>query len=155
MPRSSNSVQLHRVLRAPASRIYQAFLNPDALCRWLPPRGYIGKIDRFDRFNPQQGDSFHMTFTAFANGHSHSFTSYFVELVPYKKIRLCDEFDDQALTGKMSKTITLRSVKCGTELRILHEGLPQAIPAEKCYLGWQESLLQLADLVEPDFSQAD
>ncbi|TWT43554.1 hypothetical protein KOR42_44340 [Thalassoglobus neptunius] len=152
MSNSSNSVHLHRVLRAPASRIYQAFLNPDALCRWLPPYGYVGNIDRFDL---QQGGGFHMTFTNFANDHSHSFTSSFVELIPNEKIRLADEFDDPALAAEMTKTITLKPVSCGTELEILHEGLPESIPAEMCYLGWQESLLQLANLVEADLSPVE
>ena len=147
MSQASNTVRLHRVLRAPAERIYQAFLDPDALCRWLPPYGFLGKIDRID---PREGGSFHMTFTNFGTGHGHSFESKFLELVPSERIRLADKFDDPALDAEMTKTITLRKVSCGTEIEIVHEGLPPAIPAEMCYLGWQESLLQLARLVEPE-----
>jgi uncharacterized protein YndB with AHSA1/START domain len=147
MSESSNTVRLLRVLRAPAERIYKAFLDPDALCRWLPPYGYLGNIDRID---PQEGGSYHMAFTNFGTGHSHSFESRFVELIPGERIRLADKFDDPGLAAEMTKTITLRTVSCGTEIEILHEGLPAAIPAEMCYLGWQESLLQLANLVEAD-----
>lgn len=145
MTDSSNIVRLHRVLRAPAERIYKAFLDPDALCRWLPPYGYLGKIDRID---PQVGGSYHMTFTNFGTGHRHSFESRFVELIPGERIRLADKFDDPGLEGDMTKTITLRAVSCGTEIEIVHEGLPPAIPAEMCNLDWQESLLQFANLVE-------
>jgi len=147
MTDSSNTIQLHRVLRAPAERVYKAFLDPDALCRWLPPYGYLGKIDRID---PQVGGSYHMSFTNFGTGHSHAFESTFLELIPGERIRIADKFDDPGLAGNMTKTITLRAVSCGTEIEILHEGLPSAIPAEMCYLGWQESLLQLARLVEPE-----
>ena len=147
MSNSSSAIRLHRVLRAPAERIYKAFLDPDALCRWLPPYGYLGKIDRID---PREGGGYHMSFTNFGTGHSHSFESKFVELVPGERIRIADKFDDPGPAGDMTKTITLRAVSCGTELDILHEGLPPEIPAEMCYLGWQESLLQLAALVEPE-----
>lgn len=147
MSDSANSIRLHRVLRAPAERIYKAFLDPDALCRWLPPYGYLGNIDRMDA---KVGGSFHMTFTNFGTGHSHSFESTFLELVPGERIRIADTFDDPGLEGDMTKTITLRAVSCGTELVALHEGLPAAIPPEMCYLGWQESLLQLQRLVEPE-----
>lgn len=147
MSDSANSIRLHRVLRAPAERIYKAFLDPDALCRWLPPYGYLGNIDRMDA---KVGGSFHMTFTNFGTGHSHSFESTFLELVPGERIRIADTFDDPGLEGDMTKTITLRAVRCGTELVALHEGLPAAIPPEMCYLGWQESLLQLQRLVEPE-----
>jgi uncharacterized protein YndB with AHSA1/START domain len=147
MAASSNAIRLHRVLRAPAERVYQAFLDPDALCRWLPPYGYLGKIDRID---PREGGGYHMSFTNFGTGHSHSFESTFLELIPGKRIRIADKFDDPGPAGDMTKTIMLRAVSCGTEIEILHEGLPSAIPAEMCYLGWQESLLQLARLVEPE-----
>ena len=147
MPDISNPVRLHRVLRAPAERVYKAFLDPDALCRWLPPYGYLGKIDRID---PQVGSSYQMSFTNFATGHSHSFQSTFIELIPGERLRIADQFDDPGLAAKMTKTITLREVSCGTEIEIKHEGLPSAIPAEMCYLGWQESLMQLARLVEPE-----
>lgn len=152
MPDSTNIVRLHRVLRAPAERIYQAFLDPDALCRWLPPYGYLGKIDRIE---PRVGGSYHMSFTNFATRGSHSFESTFLELVPGKRIRIADKFDDPGLAGNMTKTITLRAVSCGTEIEILHEGIPTAIPAEMCYLGWQESLLQLANLVEPNIPDGE
>ncbi|TWU07437.1 SRPBCC family protein [Stieleria varia] len=145
MTDSSSIVHLHRVLRAPAERVYKAFLDADALCRWLPPYGFLGKIDRFDA---RVGGSYHMTFTNFENGHSHSFESKFVDLVPHQRIRVADKFDDPGWAADMTKTITLRTVSCGTELEILHEGLPEFIPAEMCYLGWQESLIQLAHLVE-------
>lgn len=149
MSDSSNTVRLLRVLSAPAERIYKAFLDPDALSRWLPPYGFVGQIDRID---PQEGGGYRMTFTNFGTGHSHSFESRFVELIPGERIRLADKFDDPGLAADMTKTITLRTVSCGTEIEILHEGLPTAIPAEMCYLGWQESLLQLANLVEADIS---
>lgn len=147
MPDASNTVRLHRVLRAPAERVYKAFLDADALCRWLPPYGYLGKIDRID---PRVGGSYHMSFTNFGTGHSHSFESTFLELAAGQRIRIADKFDDPSLAAEMTKTITLRKVSCGTEIEILHEGLPSAIPAEMCYLGWQESLIQLASLVERD-----
>ncbi len=147
MPETSNTVRLPRVPRAPAERIYKAFLDPDALCRWLPPYGYLGKIDRIA---PQVGGSFHMTFTNFGTGHSHSFESRFLELVSGERIRLADKFDNPGLAGDMTKTITLRTASCGKELECLHEGLPSVIPTEMCYLGWQESLLQLQRLVESD-----
>lgn len=147
MSDSSSIVQLHRVLRAPADRVYKAFLDPDALCRWLPPYGYLGKIDRID---PQVGGSYHMSFTNFGTGHTHAFESTFLELVPGKRIRIADKFDDPGLAGDMTKTITLENVSCGVEIEILHEGLPTVIPAEMCYLGWQDSLAQLAKLVEQE-----
>jgi uncharacterized protein YndB with AHSA1/START domain len=147
MSNSSKTVRLHRVLRAPAERVYKAFLDPDELCRWMPQFGYLGKIDRID---PQVGGSYHMSFTNFGTGHSHAFESKFLELIPGERIRLADKFDDPGLAADMTKTITLRTVSCGTELEILHEGLPAAIPAEMCYLGWQESLVQLANLVEQE-----
>jgi uncharacterized protein YndB with AHSA1/START domain len=147
---ASNTVRLHRVFRAPAERIYKAFLDPDALCRWMPPYGYLGKIDRIDS---REGGSYHMSFTNFGTGHSHSFESTFLELIPCERIRIADRFDDPGLAADMTKTITLRTVSCGTEIEIMHEGLPSAIPAEMCYLGWQESLLQLANLVEPEIPE--
>lgn len=145
MSDASNAIRLHRVLRAPAERVYKAFLDPDALCRWLPPYGFLGKIDRIAA---QTGGGYHMTFTNFENGHSHSFESRFVELVPNQRIRMADKFDDPAWAADMTKTITLRTVGSGTDLEILHEGLPAFIPVDMCCHGWQESLLQLAQLVE-------
>jgi uncharacterized protein YndB with AHSA1/START domain len=145
MSNSPNTLRLHRVLRAPVERVYRSFLDRDALCRWLPPYGFLGQIDRIDA---RQGGGFHMTFTNFEDGHSHGFESKFLELVPFKRIRMADTFDDPDWAAEMTKTITLRTVSCGTELEILHEGLPVFIPVELCYLGWQESLTQLAELVE-------
>lgn len=150
MTNGANTVRLHRVLRGPAERVYRAFLDADALCRWLPPFGYLGRIDRIDA---REGGGYHMSFTNFDTGHSHSFESRFLELVPGKRIRIADKFDDPAFAGDMTKTITLRTVSCGTEMEILHEGLPALIPAEMCYLGWQESLLQLANLVEHEIPE--
>jgi uncharacterized protein YndB with AHSA1/START domain len=152
MSDTSNTVRLHRVLRAPAERVYQAFLDADALCRWLPPYGFLGTIDRID---PRLGGSYRMSFTNFGTGHSHSFETTFLELIPGERIRLADKFDDPSLAADMTKTITLRSVSCGTEMEILHEGLPPAIPAAMCYLGWQESLVQLANLVEPNIPDGE
>ena len=152
MSDSSNTIRIHRVLRAPTERVYNAFLDPDALCRWLPPFGFLGKINRID---PQVGGSYHMSFTNFGTGHSHSFESTFLELIPGERICIADKFDDPGLAGSMTKTITLRSVLCGTELEVLHRGLPAAIPTEMCYLGWQESLLHLANLVEPNIPDGE
>lgn len=151
MTDSRNTVTLHRILRAPAERIYKAFLDPDALARWLPPYGFIGKVHQIDA---KVGGGYRMSFTNFGTGHSHSFESKFLELIPGKRIRLADKFDDPGLAADMTKTVTLRTVNCGTELEILHEGLPSVIPAEMCYLGWQESLLQLQHLVEPEIPDA-
>lgn len=150
MSDSLNSVRLHRVLRAPTERVYKACLDPDALCRWLPPYGFLGKIDRID---PQVGGSYHMTFINFSTGQSHSFESTFLELVPGERIRSAGKFDNPGLEGGMNRTITLRQVSCGTEIEIEQE-FPAAIPAEMCYLGWQESLAQLAQLVEPEIPAA-
>jgi len=147
MSDSTNTIRLHRVLRAPAERIYKAFLDPDALCRWLPPFGYVGKIDRIDA---REGGGYHMSFTNFSNGQSQWFESRFVELVPGQRIQLADKFDEPGPAGNMTKTITLKPVSCGTELEVVHEGIPSVIPPEMCYLGWQESLRQLALLVEPE-----
>ncbi len=141
----SNSVRLHRVLRAPAERVYKAFLDPDALCRWLPPYGYLGKMHAFDG---KVGGGYRMSFINFATGFTHTFNSNYAELAPNERVCMSDTFEDPDLPGEMHKSITLRPVSCGTELTIIHEGLPPAIPAEMCYLGWQESLLQLANLVE-------
>jgi uncharacterized protein YndB with AHSA1/START domain len=145
MSYTPNTIRLHRVLRAPLERVYRAFLDRDALCRWLPPYGFLGQIDRIDA---REGGSYHMTFTNFEDGHSHSFESKFIELVLNQRICMADTFDDPNWAAEMTKTITLRKVSCGTELEIRHEGIPDFIPVEMCYLGWQESLLQLAMLVE-------
>lgn len=149
MSSTTNNVHLHRVLRAPIERVFKAFIDPAALCRWIPPYGFLGSIDRMDA---TQGGGYHMTFTNFASGHSHSFESRFIELAMNQRIVTADTFDDPApgLASEMTKTITFRPVGCGTELEILHEGLPPEIPAAMCTLGWQESLLQLTRLVEPE-----
>ena len=152
MSNSTNTIRLHRVLRAPIERVYKAMVDRDALCRWMPPYGYLGTIDRID---VAVGGSYHMSFINFGTGHSHSFECTFLELIPGQRIRMADKFDDPGLAGEMTKTITLRKVMCGTELEIVHEGLPPSIPAEMCYLGWQESLSQLAKLVEAEIPDGD
>ena len=146
MPTSKNTVRLHRVLRAPAERIYGAFVDADALARWLPPYGFIGKVHEM---NAVVGGGYRMSFTNFGTGASHSFACKYVELTPNERIRHTDKFDDANLPGEMTVTILLREVLCGTELEITQEGIPEVIPTEMCYLGWQESLAQLANIVEP------
>ena len=143
----SNTVQLHRVIRAPSERVYRAFLDPDALARWLPPYGFTGKVHSMDA---RAGGGYRMSFTNFGTGKSHSFGGKYVDLTPHERIRYTDQFEDPALPGEMQVTVSLRKVICGTELTIVQEGIPSAIPAELCYLGWQESLAQLAHLVEPE-----
>ena len=143
----SNVVRLHRVLRAPPERVYRAFLDPDAMVKWLPPHGYTGKVHHMDA---RVGGSHRMSFTNFSTGSSHSFGGRYVELTPHERIRYTDQFDDPAMPGEMQVTISLAAVACGTELTITQEGIPPAIPLEYCYLGWQESLSLLAHLVEPE-----
>ena len=143
----SNVVRLHRVLRAPPERVYRAFLDPDAMVKWLPPHGYTGKVHHMDA---RVGGSHRMSFTNFSTGNSHSFGGRYVELTPHERIRYTDQFDDPAMPGEMQVTISLAAVACGTELTISQEGIPPAIPLEFCYLGWQESLSLLAHLVEPE-----
>ncbi len=147
MPVSTNTVRLHRVFRCPAERLYRAFLDPEAMVKWLPPHGFTGKIHEIDA---RVGDGYRMSFTNFRSGKGHSFSARYVELTPHERIRHTDKFDAPHLPGEMPVTITFRKVLCGTELSIVQEGIPTAIPAEMCYLGWQESLLQLAALVEPE-----
>ncbi len=147
MSESKNTVRLHRVLRAPAERVYRAFLDPDAMEKWLPPHGFTGKVHSMDA---KVGGGYRMSFTNFGTGHSHAFGATYVELTPHERIRHTDKFDDPHLPGEMQVTITLRTVMCGTELNIVQEGIPSAIPVEFCYLGWQESLTLLAQLVEPE-----
>lgn len=147
MPGAGNSVSLHRVLRAPAERVYRAFLDPDALAKWSPPYGFTGHVDSMDA---RVGGGYRMRFTNFGTGSSHSFGGTYVELSPHECIRYTDSFDDPGLPGVMQVTVRLVAVSCGTEIRILQEGIPAVIPPELCYLGWQESLVQLAQLVEPD-----
>ena len=143
----TNIVRLHRVLRAPPERIYRAFLDADAMAKWLPPHGFTGKVHHLDA---RVGGTYQSSFTNFSNGHSHSFGGTFMELVPNERIRHTDTFDDPNLPGVMQTTISLQNVSCGTELTVVQEGIPGAIPTEACYLGWQESLAQLAQLVEPE-----
>ncbi len=147
MPETPQTVRLQRVLRAPAERIYKAFLDPDAMARWLPPYGFTGKVHSLDA---RVGGLYKMSFTNFGTGKAHSFGGKYLELVPNEKLSYTDVFDDPNLPGTMITTITLRAVMCGTELNIVQEGIPAMIPADMCYLGWQESLLQLAHLVEPE-----
>jgi uncharacterized protein YndB with AHSA1/START domain len=144
---SSNTIKLHRVLRAPAERVYRAFLEADALAKWLPPNGFTCKVHHIEA---KVGGTYKMSFTNFSTGQSHSFGGTYVELKPHERIRYTDKFDDPNLPGEMQTTITLKNVSCGTELNVVQEGIPAAIPAEACYLGWQESLMLLAKLVEAE-----
>jgi len=144
---ATGTVQLHRVLRATPERVYRAFLEPDAVARWLPPYGFTCKVHHLDA---KVGGTHRMSFRNFGTGHEHSFGGEYQELVPFEKIRYSDQFDDPNLPGRMQVTVSLRQVSCGTELGIVQEGIPEVIPTEMCYLGWQESLVQLARLVEPE-----
>jgi len=144
---SKGTIQLHRVLRAPPERVYRAFLDAEAMAKWLPPHGFTCKVHHLDA---RIGGSYKMSFTNFTTGHGHSFGGEYRELVPSERIRYTDTFDDPNLSGEMQTTVTLKAVSCGTELKVVQEGLPEAIPLEMCYLGWQDSLAQLADLVEPE-----
>jgi uncharacterized protein YndB with AHSA1/START domain len=141
-----NTVRLHRVLRATPDRLYRAFLNADAMAKWLPPYGFTCKVHHLDA---KVGGTFKMSFTNFTTQNGHSFGGEYRELVANERIRYSDKFDDPNLPGEMETTVTLKPVSCGTELNIVQSGLPDAIPVEMCYLGWQESLAQLATLVEP------
>ena len=143
----TGTIQLHRVLRAKPERVYRAFLDADAKAKWLPPYGFTCKVHHHDA---RVGGTFEMSFTNFTTGNGHSFGGEFVELVPSERVRYTDRFDDPNLPGEMQTTVTLKPVSCGTELSIVQEGVPEAIPLEMCYLGWQESLEQLAKLVEPE-----
>ena len=144
---STNTIRLHRVLRATPERVYRAFLDADAKAKWLPPNGFTGKVHHLEA---KVGGTYKMSFTNFTTGHSHSFGGEYLELVPHERIRYSDRFDDPNLPGEMRVTITLRKVSTGTELNIVQEGVPDIIPAEACYLGWQESLVLLAKLVEAE-----
>ena len=144
---SANFVRLHRVLRAKPEKIYRAYLSPEAVARWLPPNGFTCKVERLDA---RVGGTFRMTFTNFSTGNGHSFGGTYLELVPNQCIRYTDKFDDANLPGEMVTTVELRAVACGTEMTVVQEGIPEAIPLEFCYLGWQESLDHLARLVEPE-----
>lgn len=143
----TGTVRLHRVLKAPPMRIYRAFIEADALAKWLPPHGFTCQVEQLEA---RVGGHFRMAFTQFGNGHSHAFGGEYLELEPGKRIRYTDSFDDPNLPGVMHVTVILTGVVCGTELVIVQEGIPAAIPVEMCYLGWQESLAQLAALVKPE-----
>jgi uncharacterized protein YndB with AHSA1/START domain len=143
----TNTVSLHRVLRAPPERIYRAFLDSDAMCKWLPPNGFTGKVYQMDA---KVGGAYRMSFTNFTTGHSHAFGGIYLELSPHERIRYTGKFEDPHLPGEMQTTITLKKVFCGTELSAVQEGIPEVIPTEACYLGWQESLILLAKLVEAE-----
>jgi len=142
-----NTVRLHRVLRATPERVYRAFLDADAMAKWLPPNGFTGKVHQIDA---RVGGGFKMSFTNFTSGKSHSFGGEFLELVPHERIRYTDVFDDPNLPGEMHVTVSLKKVSVGTEVNVVQEGIPDVIPVEACYLGWQESLVLLGKLVEAE-----
>lgn len=144
---STNTVRLHRVLRAPPERVYRAFLDADAMVKWLPPNGFTGKVHHLDA---KVGGTYRMSFTNFATGATHSFGGEYLELVPHERIRHTDRFEDPNLPGTLLVTVTLEKVSCGTALGVVQEGVPDVIPLEACYLGWQESLALLARLVEAE-----
>ncbi|HET9883002.1 MAG TPA: SRPBCC family protein [Candidatus Binatia bacterium] len=144
---SANTIRLHRVLRATPERVYRAFLDADAMTKWLPPNGFTGKVHHMDA---KVGGTYKMSFTNFSTGKSHSFGGEYLELVPQERIRYTDRFDDPNLPGEIQTIVTLKKVSCGTELNIVQDGVPNIIPAEACYVGWQESLNLLAKLVEPE-----
>ena len=144
---STNTVRLHRILRAKPERVYRAFLDADAMAKWLPPNGFTGRVHHVDA---KVGGTYKMSFTNFSTGQSHSFGGKYLELVPNERIRHTDKFDDPNLPGEMQTTVSIRQVSFGTELNIVQEGIPEAIPPEACYLGWQESLTLLAQLVEAE-----
>jgi uncharacterized protein YndB with AHSA1/START domain len=148
---SSNTVRLHRVLRAAPEKLYRAFLDADAMARWLPPQGFTGKVHQMDA---RVGGTYKMSFTNFTTGHSHSFGGSYLELAPHRRIRYTSKFDDPNLPGEMVTTVTLQQGTVGTELEVVQEGIPELIPPDACYLGWQESLGYLATLVEPDIRDA-
>jgi uncharacterized protein YndB with AHSA1/START domain len=150
MPESTNTIHLHRVLAAPPDRVYRAFLDPDAMSKWLPPHGFTGKVHEMDA---RVGGGYRMSFTNFSTSNSHSFGGKYLELSPGERIRYSDRFDDPNLPGEMLVTVTLRTVSCGTELEIEQGGVPSMIPPEQCYLGWQQSLTMLANLVEAEIPE--
>ncbi len=147
MSETTNTIKLHRVLRATPDRIYRAFIDPDAMSKWLPPHGFTGKVHSMDA---RVGGSYRMSFTNFSTGKSHSFGGTYVELTPGERIRYTDKFEDPNMPGEMHVTVSLRKVLCGTEVNIEQAGIPAAIPVEFCYAGWQESLALLALLVDPE-----
>lgn len=142
---AGNTIRLHRVLRATPEKIYRAFIDPDAKAKWLPPNGFTGKVHHVDA---RVGGTYEMSFTNFTTGRTHSFRGEYLELAPHERIRYTDRFDDPNMPGEIQVTITLKKVSCGTELSVLQEGVPAVIPPEACYVGWQESLTLLANLVE-------
>src|SRR5471032_2621916 len=144
---TTNTIQLQRVLKATPERVYRAFLDPDAMAKWLPPNGFTGKVHHMDA---KVGGTYRMSFTNFTTGGGHSFGGEYLELVPNERLRYTGVFDDPNLPGTMQTTVTLREVFCGVELKVVQEGIPQIIPAEACYLGWQESLVLLGKLVETE-----
>jgi uncharacterized protein YndB with AHSA1/START domain len=144
---STNTIKLHRVLRASPEKVYRAFLEGDAMAKWLPPNGFTGKVHHLDA---KVGGTYKMSFTNFSSGKSHSFGGTFLELTPHQLIRYTDKFDDPNMPGEIQTTITLKQVSVGTELNVVQEGVPGIIPAEACYLGWQDSLVLLAKLVEAE-----
>ena len=144
---STHTIRLHRVLRSTPEKIYRAFLDADAMSKWLPPNGFTGKVHHLEA---KVGGTFKMSFTNFTTGNGHSFGGEYLELVPHERLRYTDKFDDPNLPGVITVTVALKKVSCGTELTIEQAGVPAVIPAEMCYLGWQESLIQLAMLVEPE-----
>ncbi len=145
----TGTVRLHRVLRAPPQRVYRAFLDAEAMAKWLPPYGFTCKVHHLDA---RVGGTFKMSFINFNTGHGHSYGGEYLELVPHERLRYNDKFDDPNLPGAMQVTVELKKVSCGTEIAIVQEGIPDVIPLEMCYLGWQESLAQLATLVEPEIA---
>lgn len=147
---TTNTIKLHRVFKAPPERVYRAFLDAEAMTKWLPPNGFTGKVYHLDA---KVGGTFKMSFTNLSNGHSHSFGGEYLELVPYERICYTDKFDDPNLSGEMKVIITFKQVLCGTEVNIEQAGVPEVIPAEFCYLGWQESLALLALLVEAEIKE--
>lgn len=147
---ATNTVRLHRVLRAPPERIYRAFLDAEALVKWLPPNGFTGRVHHMDA---RVGGGYRMSFTNLTTGGSHAFGGEYLELVPNERIRHTDRFDDPGLPGTMEVTVSLAPVSCGTELTVVQEGIPEVIPLEACYLGWQESLALLAKLVEAEIAE--
>ena len=144
---STHTIRLHRVVRSTPEKLYRAFLDADALSKWIPPNGFTAKVHHLDA---KVGGTYRMSFTNFTTGKGHAFGGTYLELVPNERLRYTDKFDDPNLPGEIQVTINLKKVSCGTELNVVQEGVPAVIPAEACYLGWQESLVQLAMLVEPD-----
>ena len=148
---STSTVRLHRVLRAPPERVFRAFTEPDAMIKWLPPFGFTARVQEMDA---REGGTFRMSFTNFGTGFTHAFGGRYLEFAPGQRLRYTDVFDDPKLAGEMQTRVTFTAVSVGTELHVVQEGIPAMIPAEACYLGWQESLRQLAQLVEPEIPDA-